>query len=133
MTYAAFVDYIEAVTIAGAVHSYTSGPPNALSTADLPASWCELPSGQARPAYVGGVGGNRTMRLTHVYALEPVAQNTQGVNYDAAIAALDTLHTAFAAATTGLDGPLTWSSRIGTVAVANVAYWAIITELEGLG
>lgn len=132
-TFAAWLADLATLATVGVTRKYTSGPPESLSTADLPAQWIELPHGENRPAYAGAEGGDRTMMADLVIALEPVAQNKQNVNFAAAVTMLDAVNTIFTAHTSLLMGPMTWRSRVVSIGVANVNYWAVVTEIEGLG
>jgi hypothetical protein len=134
-TYRAWVDYLETLAPTGVVKKFTAGPPAALNTADLPAQWLELPHGENRPSCSGSEGGDRTLYADHVVALEPVGQATQAVNFDACVTMLDSIDAALEGtyATSPLIGPQTWRSRLAIVTVAGVAYWSIVTSIEGLG
>jgi hypothetical protein len=134
-TYRAWIDYLETLAPAGVVKKFAAGPPSALSTAELPAQWLELPRGENRPARAGAEGGDRTLFADHVVALEPVGQATQGVNFDACVTMLDSIDSALVGtlSTSPLTGPMTWKSRLAIVTVANTNYWSIVTSIEGLG
>ena len=134
-TYRAWIDFLETLAPTGVVKFFTAGPPASLNTADLPAQWLELPHGENRPACAGAEGGDRTLYADHIVAFEPVAQNTQAVNFDACVTMLDSVDSALAGvvSTSPLLGPMTWRSRLAIVTVANVAYWSIVTSIEGLG
>lgn len=134
-TFRAWIDFLETLAPSGVVKLYTSGPPASLNTSDLPAQWLELPHGENRPSTAGAEGGDRTLYADHVVAFEPVAQSTQAANFDACVTMLDSIDAAFVAqyGTSPLMGLMTWRSRIAIVTVAGVAYWAIVTSLEGLG
>lgn len=132
-TFAAWLNSLEGLTIAGVTRCYTAGPPASLTTADLPAQWLELPHGETRPACAGAEGGDRTLYTDLVIALEPVGQNTQAANFDATVAMLDSIETGLKALTSVLLGPMTWRSRLAIVTVSGNTYWAVITEVEGLG
>ena len=132
-TFAAWIDDLETLAPTGVVKKFTAGPPNSLSTADLPAQWLELPHGENQPACAGAEGGMRTLFVDYVVVLQAVAQDTQAVNFAAAVTMLDSVNTAIAAHTSLLLGPMTWRSRVVTIAVGSVNYWAVVTEIEGLG
>jgi hypothetical protein len=134
-TYRAWVDYLETLAPTGVVKRFTSGPPAALNTADLPAQWLELPHGENRPSCSGSEGGDRTLFIDHVVAMEPVGQNTQAGNFDGSIDMMDNVDAALEGtfATSPLIGPQTWRSRQAIVTVGNIAYWSIVTSIEGLG
>jgi hypothetical protein len=134
-TYRAWVDYLETLAPTGVVKLFTSGPPVALNTADLPAQWLELPHGENRPSCSGREGGDRTLFVDHVVAMEPVGQNTQPANFDACVTMLDSIDTALDGTynTSPLIGPATWRSHIDAKFIGNIAYWTIVTSIEGLG
>ena len=131
-TYAAFIDSLEALVVTGVTRRYTSGAPSSLNTADLPAQWVELPSGTITPAYADG-GIQRTMTAALVIAVEPVGQNTRPANFAACVTIIDNVHTALDAWADPLTGPPSWVSRLAYVPVNTVDYWAIVTEVSGLG
>lgn len=132
-TFRALVDSLETLTPTGVIKHYISGPPAALNTADLPALWLELPRGDQRAARAGAEGGNRTISLDLVVALEPVAQSTAGANWDNAVDMLDSIATALIAYSSPFMGPMTWRSRLAILEVGRLAYWGVVTELSGMG
>lgn len=135
-TYRTWIDFLETLAPAGVVKQFTSGPPAALNTADLPASWVDVPRGENQAAYAGVEGGDRRLFVDHWVALEPVAQNIAGANFDAVITMLDSIDAVFVAAcgTSPLMGPMTWrSDGRAFVTIGNINYWAIRTSIEGLG
>jgi hypothetical protein len=56
MTYAEYVATLTALTVTGVTKRY-SAPPSQLSTAQLPAMWARLPSGETAIASMGGQMG----------------------------------------------------------------------------
>jgi hypothetical protein len=133
-TYRAWIDFLETLAPAGVVKFSTSGPPTSLSTADLPAQWLELPNGESRQLVFGAEGGDRTLHVDMIVALEPVAQNTQAVNFDACVTMLDSIEAVLIAAgpTSPLAGSMTWRSRQAIVNVAKTDYWSIVTSIDGV-
>lgn len=132
-TFAAWLDDLETLAPTGVVRKFTAGPPASLSSADLPAQWLELPHGENLPACAGAEGGMRTLFVDHIVALQAVAQDTQAVNFVAAVTMLDSVDAAIVAHTSLLLGPMTWRSRLAIVTVAGTAFWSIVTSIEGLG
>lgn len=131
-TYRSFIDSIEALTVTGVTRRYTQGQPATLNTADLPAQWADLPRGESEPATCAG-DMTRTLRADLLVALEPVGQNTRPTNFDACVTMLDNLHTALDGWSDPLDGAPSWNARLAYVTVNGLDYWAIITEVSGLG
>jgi hypothetical protein len=65
-----------------------------------------------------------------IVLLEPVGQNTQSANYAATIAMIDNVSAALRAANIG-RAKLNWEITTNVqVAVADSAYWAVITTVE---
>ena len=131
-TYTAFVGELEALVISGVTRRYTTGQPNTLNTADLPAQWVDLPRGESVPATCAG-DMTRTLTADLIIALEPVAQNTRPTNFDATVTMLDSIHTALDAATFSTMAVPSWGSKLQYVTVNTVDYWAVTTEVSALG
>jgi len=130
-----FVDNLEAVSISGVTRLYSKGPPTQTNTPDLPASFVKLPRSGDGPMVFQNQGGWPTLRATLVIVVEPVAQNLQGVNFDAAVTLIDAIHTGMRAVTCGTLGKaeFTWDIRQGIETVAGVEYWALFVDVEGRG
>ena len=135
-TYAAFVTALTGLTVTGVTRRYTE-PPQSLSTADMPAQYPLLPSGDDRPITHGQGSrpgdGLETLRLDLVIAYEPVAQNTNSANFTGLLTLMDNARTAIKAMTRPTRGPLTWSMRQGIATLAGVEYWALVISFEGVG
>lgn len=124
---------LEGLTPTGVVKTFAGGPPNSLNTVDLPAQWIENTHSENRPSYAGVEGGDRTLFADYVIAIEAVAQNNIAVNSLASDTMQDSVNTSLTALTSILMGPMTWRSRVAIVTVAGVAFWSVVTEIEGLG
>ena len=135
-TFTALVDSLEALTVTGVTKRYTAGPPAQLNSADLPAQWCDLPRGEERPAYAGAGGLDRTLTVDLRIAVEAVGQNLRINNWPAVVALMDSIATALRTwdqTTAPLTGPCTWRSRLAVANIGGSDYWAVVTEISGLG
>lgn len=131
-TYNQVVDGLEALTVTGVTRKYTSGPPASLSSADLPAQFVLMPSGEEDPAAVGTGSEWPRMAADLVIATEAVGQNTMAANYDALVDQCDNLVTALRGLDLGKVRP-SWSIRLAIVTVARVEYWAVVARVEVQG
>jgi hypothetical protein len=135
-TYTAWLAALATLAPTGVVKKYTTGPPVALNTADLPAQWLALPRGEHQAACAGTEGGDRRLFVDLWVALEPVAQDSAGANFTATITMLDAVDAALTAfrASSPLDGPMTWrSDGKAFVTIGGINYWCIRTSIDGLG
>jgi hypothetical protein len=129
VSYTEFVATLSGLTVAGVRKVYTS-PPVQLSTAQLPAMWPRLPSGESTVVTMAGGLDLPVLRCDLVIAVEPWAQNTQPVNYGRALALLDALQAALA--DESAEGTVdSWTVRIGGEAIGETAFWAIIATVTG--
>ena len=127
-----FVTALGDVTITG-VTSKLNEPPRKLITADLPAQWVQVPILERAPATFQSQGKLwDTHRAQLVVAFEPVGQNTQAANWTGVLTLMDNVWTAIAAASI-VQGRLQYTIAQGVVTVAEVAYWAVIVEVEAHG
>lgn len=130
-TYAGFIDAIEALSVTGVARVF-QGPPAALSTADLPAMWCQVPRGDEKAITFQAAGGWPTLTVEVYLAIEPAAQNMQAENFAAQVAALDNLAAALRTLDVG-KAPLSWELRAVTIAVAGANYWGVVATVTGRG
>ena len=129
-TYSTFTTALAGLSVTGVERSYTH-PPTALSTADLPAMWPGLPSGDEPMLTYQTNGGWPEMTCDLIIAVEPVGQNTQSANYTDMLTSMDNLSTALRTASIG-RGPLTWNITGNVqVDVAGTTYWAVIATVTG--
>jgi len=129
-TYSSFTSGLAALSVTGVERKYTH-PPTALSTADLPAMWPGLPSGDEPHMTFQAGGGWPQLTCDLIIAVEPVGQNTQSVNYSNMITAMDNLSTALRGASIGRS-TLTWNITGNVqIAVAGTTYWAVIATVSG--
>lgn len=131
-TYTAFLNSLATLPVVGITKYYADGQPATLQTTHLPAQWVDLPSGTSAPATCAG-DMTRTLAADLIIALEPVGQNLRPANFSACVAMLDNLHCALDGWNDPLDGVPSWVSRLAFVTVGGVVYWAIVTEVSGLG
>jgi hypothetical protein len=128
-TFAAFTAALAGLTVTGVTRQFAN-PPASISTADLPALWPGLPSGNEPVMTFQTPGGFPALRCDLIAALEPVGQNTQAANYTATIAMMDNLSTALRGTQIG-RGPMTWTITANVqINVAGTAYWAVIATVE---
>ncbi len=130
-TYAAFVDAIEALTVTGVAKTY-QGPPASLSTADLPALWCQAPKGDEDAITFGTAGGWPTLTVDVYLAIEPAAQNLQAENFAAQVKMMDALAAALRGLVAG-KAPISWKISAVTIVVAGTNYWGVIATVTGRG
>jgi len=129
MTYTEYVAILAGLDVAGVVKVYTA-PPTQLSTAQLPAQWARLPSGETAIASMGGQMGLPSLTCDLVIAIEAMAQNTQPANYAKGIAVIDALQAALT--TEALEGVLdSWALRLDAEAIGDTAYWVIVATVTG--
>lgn len=133
-TYTAFVTALSGLVVTGVTRRYTA-PPASVSTADLPAQYPMLPTGDERPLTFaqGGMPGNVLMRCDLVIAFEPIAQGTHTSNFSGLLTLMDNARTAIAGMTRPTDGPITCTFRMGIVTIAGGEYWALVIGFEGAG
>jgi len=128
-----FVDNIEALSVTGVTTDFTQGPPTKLETAQLPAKWVDRVGGNEAPLVFGGTAGNSTLYGTLYIAVGPVAQSTQGSNFDLAVDIYDNLMTALRAVTTRCwpgGYKATFQPRVTNIAVGEVMYWAVVMDIS---
>ena len=132
-TYASFVAAIAALDVSGVERKYTH-PPLALNTADLPASWVQLPGGKEDRLTLTYEGGWPTFLVQFVVALEAVAQDRQSANFTTAVAMMDKISDALRALgpiEICRGGLVTWGMKVAVVTVAGVDFWAVAVDIEG--
>lgn len=131
MTVATFTAALAGLTISGVTRKLTS-PPAALSTADLPTQWVQLPTitdeGTRTMAQHGQLWAINTAQL--VVAYDAVGQSTQAANWSATLTMMDSVHNALAGSGSTLGrGRLTYIIRQAIVNVAGNDYWAVVAEV----
>lgn len=133
-TYVEYVDGLEALVVAGVTRRYTSGPPLSLNTADLPAQWVQLPTGDSGASIFGDPAGSRwpTFSADLIIAIEAVGQSTGGTNFDATVVLMEALR-ARLELTDLTESPLSWTMRQAIVTVAGQDFWAIVCSISGTG
>jgi len=133
-TIANFVTNLGDITISG-VTSKLDAPPASLKTADLPAQWVQLPSGERAPATFQSHGKLwDVLRAQLIVAYEAVGQSTQAANWSATITMMDSVKDAIAASgQTVVKGKVEWIVRQGSVLVNETSYWAVIAEVTANG
>ena len=130
-TYANLVAALEAMSVTGVVRTYTQGPPQSISTADLPAMFVSIPVGGEEPLLAKSATW-ATLRADVVMVYEPMNQNTPGANFDGTITAMDNLVTALRSLSIGQRAP-SWQMQVQPVSIGQVDYWAIIATVETEG
>ncbi len=131
MTYASFIDAIEALSVTGITRTF-QGPPSSLNTTDLPAMWVQQPDGEEEPLSFGAAGGWITLRADVLVAIEPVAQSIQEANFANQVTMLDNLASALRGADIG-KAQHTWSIRGVTITVGGTTYWGAAARVTGRG
>jgi len=129
MTYTEYAAMLAGLDVTGVTKRYTS-PPTQLSTAQLPAQWPRLPSGETQIATLTGGAGLPSLSCDLVIAVEVVAQNTQPANYAKALGIIDALQAA--SATEALDNVVdSWQMRLETDVLGDTLYWVIVATVTG--
>jgi len=129
MTYTEYVATLAGLSITGVVKAYSS-PPTQLSTAQLPAQWPRLPSGETAVASLGGEMGLPSFTCDLVVSIEVIGQNTQPANYTKALALIDALQTALT--TEALNNVVdSWQMRLDGEQIGDTAYWVIVATVTG--
>lgn len=132
-TYTNFVTNLGDLSITGVKRAYDE-PPQSLSSADLPALWVELPTGEEGPYTLGAHGGYPTFRAELVVAVEAAGQSRQPERWSDCLTMMDNVATALRGAVkTVVRGQLSWTIALETIPVAEVSYWAIVASVEGHG
>ncbi len=132
-TYTAFVTALSGLTVTGVTRKYAY-PPEALSTADLPASWPQVPAGDFMPITFGTAPGlSSDLRCDLIVAYEPVGQNTSSVNFAGTLTMMDNLSAALKGMSRPVQGRFAWSIRQAIITVAGLEYWALVGSCEGAG
>jgi hypothetical protein len=129
MTYTEYVAILAGLSITGVVKAYSS-PPTQLSTAQLPAQWPRLPSGETQVASLTGALAAPTFTCDLVIAVEAMQQNTQPANYAKALTVIGALQATLT--TEALDGVVdSWQMRLDGEQIGDTAYWVIVATVTG--
>ena len=129
MTYTEYVAILAGLDVAGVVKTYTA-PPTQLSTAQLPAQWARLPSGETAIASMGGQMGLPSLTCDLVIAVEVIGQNTQPANYAKTLGLIDALQATLA--DEALGGVVdSWTLRLDAEQIGDAAYWVIVATVTG--
>lgn len=130
-TYATFLAALAGLSVTGVTKKFTY-PPEALSSADLPAMWPQLPRGDDKPMTFGAAGGWPELIADLCIAVEPVGQSLQHSNFDTTVTALDNLGAALRGADIG-KGTLSWTIKSARITVAGIDYWGVVATVTGHG
>jgi len=129
MTNAAFKTALENMTVSG-VTVHKGYPPASIQPSDLPLAFLELPSAGLGEYVVSCMLNNKTRSMRYVICLEAAGLGTQEANYDLIASAMDNLETALDTALSTTANFYTYEMEVGSYAVANNNYWAIITTVS---
>ena len=130
-TIAAYVSAIAGLSVSGVNRQYDYKPIS-VQTADLPASFVELPEAGRDDTYAttcDGSGKTRTVEL--VVLLEAVNQSNPEPNYDATVAMMDALETALDGYRTSSDLLIDYGVTSGGRGLGDAFYWAAIANVTG--
>ena len=129
MTYTEYAAMLSGLTIAGVTKAY-SAPPTQLSTAQLPAMWPRLPSGERTIATMTGAAGLPSLTCDLVLAVEAIGQNVQPANYAKCLTLIDALQTALTAEALGgvVDS---WNLRMDAEQIGDTGYWVLVASVTG--
>jgi hypothetical protein len=133
VSFTTWINALETLAPTGVTTKITNGPPRELSAAQLPAQWCEVPTGDERCAAAGAEGGDCTLQCDLVVALEPVKKDSPTADFPTCVTMLDSIHAALRAFVSPLLGPMRWRSRLAVVTVGPSQYWVVVTSIEGQG
>ena len=129
MTYTEYAAMLSGLDVTGVVKAYTA-PPTQLSTAQLPAMWPRLPSGETTIATMTGAAGLPSLACDLVIAVNAYGQGMQPVNYAAALTIIDALQTTLT--TEALDNVVdSWQMRLDAEQIGDTAYWVIVATVTG--
>jgi hypothetical protein len=133
-TFAAFVAGLTGLTVSGVRRKYGAPPDQPLKTAELPALYPSLPTGQGVLATLAG-----NVELTNVVcdlniAIQPTTQRTNAVNFAAALTMMDALNDALETQTLAL-GLDSWSLRVEEVWYegAESGMWLVVATVRASG
>ena len=130
--YNTLVSTVAGMSVTGVKRAYTHKPA-AIHTADLPASFVELPGGAYQPVWTCHAN-NVTRTIRHVIAVEPIGQGTANQNYDLTVDLLDAVTTAIHAVDRSTwSGVLTYQITSTGIPIGDVFYWAIVTSITVQG
>jgi len=128
--YRSFVDALTSLTVVGVQRKYTE-PPKSISSADLPAMYPGLPSGEETAMTFQTAGGWPTLICDLIVVVEAVAQDTQSVNFAATVDIMDNLSSVLRQASIG-RAALTWTMTTNVqVQIAGTTYWAVVATING--
>jgi hypothetical protein len=131
-SYGELVTLLSGLTVAGVTRKYTYTP-RALATADLPASFVQLPAGRYTPMFTcKNLSVVRTLR--YVIAVEASGQGTEPQNYDLTVDLLDALTTAIHAVTNAQwGGIMSYALEARGLPIGGSYYWSIIATVSVQG
>lgn len=124
----AFIDAVAGLSVKGVKRKQTA-PPNAVNTADLPMSYPLLPQGERAEAITSCVAGSKRRRMGFQILLEPVAQNTNAVNYGLLGEMMDNLETKIDALT--VCNFIEYTVQAEIVPFGTAEFWAITADILG--
>ena len=130
MTYAEYTATLANLTISGVTKRFSQAP-SQLSTAQLPAQWPRLPSGNTQVETLNGGPGLTTIDCDLVIAVEAVSQNTQPANWTKAMGLIDAMHAAIAAESVNNHVIDKWALRLAQDQIGDTVYWLIVATVTG--
>ena len=131
-TNAAFVTALQGMTVTGVTRHYDE-PPASVTTADLPAAFPAMPTGEKGEYLTSCVALTKVRTMQYIILMEATGQSTQAVKYGALAAQMDNLETALEA----LEKPTGTLSNFveytitttGDFLLGEHAYWAIVADV----
>lgn len=130
MTLVDFVAGLSALAVTGVKRKYTE-PPATLNAGDLPAMYPRIPEGGAGAGSFNYSHRLRSMTCELVIAVQAVKLGSNATNMALALALMDNLHAALAAASDNL-GIGSWSMTMQPDQVSADSYhWLIVCRVEG--
>lgn len=129
-TYASFCSNLETLSVTGVTRAFAA-PVAKLDTAELPALFPILVSGDSAVAIQGGSAYTRTRRMNLCLAIMAVGDSNVAQDYATAKTLMDNLDAALKTLDATLNYRLSWTLRVGVQTVGGVDYRAILVEVTG--
>lgn len=131
LTNANFLAAIQGITVTGVTRHFDD-PPEALSTADLPAAFPLWPGADFLDMVTSCVDTGKTRSIGFVVCVEASGQGTYALNYARYATLMDNLETALETAfpATTVNFYTFEMTTVPNYAVADQTYWAIVATIR---
>ena len=132
-TNAAFLTAVQALEVTG-VRLILNEPPEALNSADLPASFPLMPQGGLGEKVVSCFAKNKARAIRFVIAMEAVGEGTVAQNYATLAAQMDYLETALDGLEISQSGTLApfieYDIEAAIINVGGNDFWGVVADLR---